>query len=148
MGFLHGHLSDDSLRADVQNFLTKHAREYVHGLTIQIVKGHFKKAHAIFETPIPRELVHKLNRLPFIEGGKARTICVDDGHGSPGQRCPKFIAGYCRGQNLRFTHPCWCSHPSRPTERARYQVTPISLESAKGVELSEKFMASGSFHNG
>jgi len=77
-----------------------------------------------------------------------RTICVDDGHGSPGQKCPKFIAGYCRGQNLRFTHPCWCDHPPRPTERAHFELTSISLDSAKGVELSDRFMASGSFHNG
>jgi len=148
MGFLHGHLSDESLEADVRQFLTKHAPEYMGGLTVQIVKGHFKKAHAILKTPISRELVHKLNRLPFIEDGKARTICVEDAHGSPGQKCPKFIAGYCRGQNLRFTHPCWCDHHSRPTERARFELTPIPLDSAKGVELSDKFMASAPFHNG
>jgi hypothetical protein len=148
MGFLHGHLSDEVLEADVRRFLKQYAPEYMNGLRVQIVKGHFKKAHAILQSPIPRELVHKLNSLPFVENGTSRTICVDDGHGSPLQQCPKFIAGYCRGQNLRFTHPCWCSHHSRPTERARYQLTPISLDSAKGVELSEKFMASGSFHNG
>lgn len=118
------------------------------GLKIQIVKGHFKKAHATLEVPIPRELVHKLNRLTFVENGAPRTICVDDGHGSPGQKCPKFIAGYCRGQNLRFTHPCWCDHPPQPTQRARFELTPISLDSAKGVELCEKFMASAPFHNG
>merc|ERR1712050_364714 len=117
-------------------------------MKVQIVKGHFKKAHAILQTPVPREVVHRLNQLPFMESGKARTICVDDGHGSPEQACPKFIAGYCRGQNLRFTHPCWCSHPSRPTERAQYNLTSISLNSAKGVELSERFLASGCFHNG
>merc|ERR1711871_647642 len=148
MGFLHGHLSDESLEADVRQFLTKHAPAYVEGLTIQIVKGHFKKAHAILQTPMPRELVHKLNRLPFIENCTSRTICVEDGHGSPGQKCPKFIAGYCRGQNLRFTHPCWCDHQSRPTERARFELTPIPLNSAKGVELSDKFMASAPFHTG
>jgi len=148
MGFLQGHLSDESLEVDVRRFLTQYALDYVDGMKVQIVKGHFKKAHAILETPIPRELVHKLNHLPFVENGKARTICVDDGHGSPGQQCPKFIAGYCRGQNLRFTHPCWCSHPSRTTEWAQYQTTPISLGSAEGVELSEKFLASGRFHNG
>merc|ERR1711907_234000 len=107
-----------------------------------------KKAHAILQTPMPRDLVHKLNSAPFVEDGISRTICVDDGHGSPEQKCPKFIAGYCRGQNLRFTHPCWCSHPARPTERARYELTPIPLDSTKGVELQDKFMGSAPFHNG
>jgi len=148
MGFLHGHLSDEKLEADVRNFLMQHAPDYVSGLVVQIVKGHFKKAHAILQTPIPRALVHKLNRMPFVEDGKTRTICVDDGHGSPGQSCPKFIAGYCRGQNLRFTHPCWCDHKARPTERARFEFSTIPLASAKGVELAEKFMASAPFHNG
>jgi len=148
IGFLHGHLSDETLEADVRQFLTKHARNYVAGLKIQIVKGHFKKAHAILAVPIPRDVVHQLNTLPFVEDGKVRTICVDDGHGSAGQKCPKFIAGYCRGQTLRFTHPCWCAHPARPTERARYELSHIPLESAKAVELMDKFMASGSFHDG
>lgn len=148
MGFLHGHISDAQLESDVKYFLAKHAPDYMDGLTIQIVKGHFKKAHAILGIPMPRELVHKLNRLPFVEDGKRRTICVEDGHGSPGQKCPKFIAGYCRGQNLRFTHPCWCDHIARPTEKAQVKLTPIILDSAKGVELIDKFMASGPFHNG
>merc|ERR1711881_593620 len=148
MGFLHAHFGDDALRDDVHKFLRTHASKYLQGVKIQIVKGHFKKAHAILKTPIPREVVHKLNRAEFVENGEPRTICVDDGHGSPGQNCPKFIAGYCRGQNLRFTHPCWCRHPQRPTENARFQLTPISLDSAKGVELQDKFMASGPFHNG
>merc|ERR1712226_1268503 len=148
MGFLHAHLSDESLEADIRRFLTKYAADYTIGLKIQIVKGHFKKAHAILERPIPRELVHRLNKCPFVEGGQTRTICVDDGHGSPGQKCPKFIAGYCRGQNLRFTHPCWCSHPTRSTEQARFERSPIGLDSAKGVELSDKFMASAPFHSG
>jgi hypothetical protein len=148
IGFLHGHISDETLEQDVRNFLTRHARDYMDGVTIQIVKGHFKKAHAILQTPMPRELVHKLNRLEFVEDGKRRTVCVEDAHGSPGQKCPKFIAGYCRGQNLRFTHPCWCDHPARPTEKARYELTPIALDSAKGVELHDKFMGSAPFHNG
>lgn len=148
MGFLHAHISDETLEVDVRHFLTKNASDYVGGMSVQIVKGHFKKAHAILQKPIPRDLVHRLNRLPFVEHGNARTICVEDAHGSPGQKCPKFIAGYCRGQNLRFTQPCWCSHPPRPTERATYKLTSVPLESAKGVEILEKFMASGTFHNG
>merc|ERR1711920_113956 len=49
---------------------------------------------------------------------------------------------------MGFTHPCWCSHPVRSTEQARYELAPIALDSAKGVELSDKFMASAPFHTG
>jgi len=148
MGFLHAHFSDESLRQDVANFLQKNAPAITTGAKIQIVKGHYKKAHAILKTPIPRALVHKLNTAPFIENGVPRTICVEDAHGSPGQRCPRFIAGYCRGQNLRFTHPCFCSHEKRATDRARYTLESIELGGAKGTEIVDKFMASAPFHNG
>jgi len=148
MGFLHLHFSDEQLEKDIRAFFKTHARPYCTGLKVQIVSAHFKKAHIILERPVPREVVHKLNSAMFVENGTSRTICVDDGHGSPGQRCPKFIAGYCRGQNLRFTHPCWCKHEMRPTEMARFSMSRIELDSAKGVELCEKFMASAPFHNG
>merc|ERR1712050_789943 len=115
---------------------------------IQIVKGHFKKAHAILQTPIPRALVHQLNSAPFNERGTRRTICVEDAHGSPGQECPRFIAGFCRGQNLRFTHPCFCSHPKRATDGARFSLEPIDMDGAKWAEISDKFMSSAPFHNG
>merc|ERR1712007_147386 len=92
---------------------------------------------------------HKLNTLPFYENGKQRTVCVEDGHGSPNNpNCPRCIAGYCRGQNLRYTHPCWNQHPPKPTLNARPTLTPIRLDSAMGVELTDKFMASAPFHNG
>merc|ERR1712190_344723 len=148
MGFLHAHFSDDDLRQDVRKFLETNAAGYMQGAKIQIVKGHFKKAHAILQTPIPRALVHRLNSAPFNERGTRRTICVEDGHGSPGQPCPRFIAGYCRGQNLRFTHPCFCSHPERPTARAGYTLEPIDMSGAKGMEICDKFMASAPFHTG
>jgi len=148
IGFLHAHLSDSVLERDVRAFLREHAPVHMAGLKIQIVKGKFKKAHAILTVPMQRELVHKLNRLPFVENGKARTICVDDAHGSPEQKCPKFIAGYCRGQNLRFTHPCWCSHQERRTKAAWYSKKCVSLESAKGNEIASKFMTSAPFHDG
>mmetsp|Transcript_75751 Transcript_75751/g.118393 ORF Transcript_75751/g.118393 Transcript_75751/m.118393 type:complete len:769 (+) Transcript_75751:3-2309(+) len=149
MGFLHAHLSDESLETDVRRFLSKYAKDYVtKGMKIQIVKGHFKKAHAILEIPIPRAIVHKLNKEIFVENGNNRTICVEDGHGSPGQQCPRYIAGYCRGQNLRYTHPCWCDHPSPPTNTARYTLTHIDLAGAKATELLDKFYASAPFHNG
>merc|ERR1711879_397418 len=95
-----------------------------------------------------RALVHNLNSAPFNERGTRRTICVEDAHGSPGQSCPRYIAGYCRGQNLRFTHPCFCSHPERPTARARYTLEPIDMSGAKGMEICDKFMASAPFHTG
>jgi hypothetical protein len=148
MGFLHAHFSDDSLREDVRKFLQTHAAQYMYGAKIQIVKGHYKKAHAILKTPIPRALVHKLNSAPFIEQGSRRTICVEDAHGSPGQKCPRYIAGNCRGQNLRHTYPCFCSHPPRATEQARFTLEPIDFNGAKGVEIRDKFMASAPFHTG
>jgi len=148
IGFLHAHLSDESLRSDVEKFLQKHAGAYMAGSKIQIAKGHYKKAHVILKIPMPRDLVHKLNRVPFLENGMQRTVCVEDAHGSPGQKCPRFIAGYCRGQNLRFTHPCFCSHEVRATQRATYTLEPIDPTGAKYAEISDKFMASAPFHTG
>lgn len=148
IGFLHAHFSDEQLEADVRRFLQTHARDHTAGLKVQVVKGNFKKAHAILSVPMPRELVHRLNKLPFYEGGLERMVCVEDAHGSPEQKCPKWIAGYCRGQNLRFTYPCWCSHPERETERAQYYLEDIPISSAKGNEIIDKFMKSGGFHDG
>lgn len=150
MGFFHGNFSDKTLAKDVQSFFERYAPGHIDGMVIQIVKGHYKKAHVVLQRHIPRELVHSLNRKQFVEGGKARVVgvCIDDAHGSPEQRCPKFIAGYCRGQNLRFTQPCWCKHEARPTARASYHLSSIELESAKGSEIVSKFEASGPFHNG
>merc|ERR1712137_622109 len=148
IGFLHLHLSDESLQKDVRSFLETHAKQYTVGMKIQIVAAHFKKAHAVLQVPMPKAVVHKLNNLAFIEDGKQRTICVDDGHGSPGNQCPRSIAGYCRGRNLRYTHPCWNDHRPRMTERARYSLVELDLSGAKAVELMDKFMASAPFHNG
>lgn len=150
IGYLHAHLHDEWLAEDVRKFITTHAPDYIDGMKVQIVKGKFKKAHAVLAIPMPREIVHRLNKLPFIENGKKRTVCVEDAHGSPEQSCPKWIAGYCRGQNLRYTHPCWCSHPQRETERAHYTLDEISLSSAKGNEIVSKFLASAEygFHDG
>jgi len=49
---------------------------------------------------------------------------------------------------LRHTHPCFCSHPPRATERARFTLEPLDLDGAKGVEIRDKFMASAPFHTG
>jgi len=149
IGYLHAHFSDEQLEQDVRNFLQAHAASHMEGLKVQVVKGTFKKAHAVLRVPMPRDLVHQLNRLPFVEGGALqRTVCVEDAHGSPEQMCPKRIAGYCRGQNLRFTHPCWCSHPERETEGASYELEKIDLQSAKANEILGKFMMSAPFHDG
>jgi len=148
LGLLRPHHPDEQLEADVRAFLSRHAPRHMEGLRVQIVRGTFKKAHAVLAVPMPRELVHRLNRLPFLEAGKERTVCVDDAHGSPGQRCPKWIAKYCRGQNLRHTHPCWCRHPRRETEGARFKLEGVDLCSAKGNEILGRFMASAPFHDG
>jgi len=148
IGFLHAHISDKRLANDVRNFLCAHAPDHAEGIRVQIVRGMFKKAHAVLVRPMPRELVRRLNVLPFFEDGTERRVCVEDSHGSPEQKCPKWIAGYCRGQNLRFTHPCWCHHPRRETEGARYHLEDVSLQSAKGNEIASKFVASAPFHDG
>lgn len=150
MGFLHVHHSDEQLERDVRAFLAAHGREYCsgRGLRVHIAKGTFKKAHVHFPRQMPRELVHQLNKLPFVEGGHERTICVEDGHGSPEQKCPRWIASYCRGQNLRYTHACHCWHPQRPTDRARFQLVPVDLNGAKGNEIITKFQRSAPFHDG
>ncbi|CAE7291038.1 unnamed protein product, partial [Symbiodinium sp. CCMP2456] len=148
IGFLHAHISDDQLYDDTMAFLQSHAPAYTEGVKVQIVRGKFKKAHAVLKKEMPRELVHRLNRLPFMEDGQQRTICVEDGHGSPEQDCPKYIAKYCRGQNLRFTNPCWCKHPGRETDSARFSLEYVDLCSAKGNEIQSRFMASAPFQNG
>lgn len=148
MGFLHATHSDDSLQEDVKKFFENHAKEYTAGIKVHIASGKYKKAHVTLPKAMPRDLVHALNKLPFVEGGQTRTITVDDAHGSPSQACPRWIAGYCRGRNLRFTHSCWCSHKARPTEKAKYKLVNVSLASAKGVEIVDKFMSSSPFHDG
>jgi len=86
--------------------------------------------------------------LPFVEAGVKRTITVDDAHGSPGQKCRRSVAEYCRGRNLRFVDPCWCDHSSVATASASYTLTAIDLGSARGDEIISKFMSSAPFHNG
>ena len=82
--------------------------------------------------------MHKLNTFPFNENGVEHPICVEDMEGSPEQKCPKWIADYCRGQNLRYTHPCWCWHPRQVTDSARYTLEAVDLEGAKGNEIVDK----------
>jgi len=149
MGFLHAHLSDESLERDVRTFLRTHASAYCgKGFRLQIVRGKYKKAHVQLPCEMPRAVVHGLNKADFIEDGKTRTICVEDAHGSPEQKCPRWIAKYCRGQNLRFTHPCFCSHERKPTDDASFELVRVDLSSAKGNEIVSKFERSAPFHDG
>lgn len=148
MGYLHANVADGQLEEDVRAFFARHAASFARCLRVHIASGKYKKAHVQLGAEMPRELVHRLNKAPFVEAGKERLICVDDAHGSPEQRCPRWIAGYCRGRNLRYTHSCWCSHQARPTEQARYRLVEVDLWGAKGTEITEKFMQSAPFHDG
>merc|ERR1712176_1668070 len=148
MGLLPAHIPDDTVREDVLAFLLRFAPDYSVGAKIQIACTHFKKAHVFLQKPMPRDVVHRLNHETLRTGGQAMKVCVDDFHGSPEQKCPKWIAGYCRGQNPRFTQPCWCRHEERPTEHAKFSLKTIPLDGAKGDEIVTKFMASAPFHNG
>merc|ERR1712151_1091879 len=130
-------------------FLCRFAPDCSAGAKIQIACTHFKKAHIFLQKPMPRDVVHRLNQETLRTGGQAMKVCVDDYHGSPEQKCPKWIAGYCRGQNLRFTQPCWCQHEPRKTQHAKYSLKLLPLDGAKGDEIVSKFMASAyHFYNG
>merc|ERR1712048_583743 len=145
IGFLHMHVPDAKLKENVLGFLRKHAAAWVKTTPkIQMASTHFKKAHVFLDksNPLTREQVYSLNKADFIEGGTPRTVCVEDMNGSRGNPCRRFVAGYCRGQNLRFTRPCWCKHPQRETHNARYSLKPIDLNGAKGEEIISKFKAS------
>jgi hypothetical protein len=76
------------------------AGEALVGVRVQIVRGKFTQAKVRLARPMSREQVLALNRSdlaePFEEAGVVRQITVDDAHGSPGQRCPRTIANFCR----------------------------------------------------
>jgi len=148
MGYLHANVEDRQLEADIRAFFATHAPKFAPGLRVHIASGKYKKAHVQLQEAIPKDLVHRLNRLPILEAGTERRICVDDAHGSPEQECPRWIAGFCRGRNLRFTHSCWCKHKDRPTEKAIYRLVEVDLWGAKGTEIMDKFMQSTPFHDG
>jgi len=147
MGLMSPHISEEELKRAVQAFLSKNASAYPID-KLQILRTHFSKAHVFLKREMPRAVVKSLNEQPFKVDNTTTRLCVDSFFGSPEQKCPKWIAGYCRGQNLRFTSPCWCKHETRPTEGAKYTLTSIPLDGAKGDEIKSKFMASAPFHNG
>jgi len=148
MGFLHANVDDDRLEADVKRFFEVHAPDYAKNIRVHIASGKYKKAHVEMRCTIPKDVVHELNKRTFVENGVERFITVDDAHGSPSMRCPRWIARYCRGRNLRFTHSCWCKHEALPTANAKYYLQEIDQWSAKGTEIWEKFMQSAPFHDG
>lgn len=146
LGFLQPHFSDKQLAADVHRFLAKHAA--VPCPDVRIVRGKFTQAKVSLSIPMKREAVRALNSQTFVECGVEQTVTVDDAHGSPHQRCPRSIAGYCRGRNLRFIDPCWCMHDGIPTKDATFSKTKLDLQSAKGDEISTAFLRSAPFHDG
>lgn len=149
IGYLHPQHSDQQLEDALTQFLEVHLpAEYAGKWQLGIVRGKYTQAKVLLQAPLACELVRKLNELPFVEAGLKRTITVDDAHGSPGQRCPRQVAQFCRGRNLRFVDPCWCDHLASPTASALFTLTPIDLGSARGDEIVSKFMTSAPFHNG
>jgi len=146
LGFLHGHFSDEQLAADVRAFLAQHCPS-AQLAEVRIVRGKFTQAKVALVQPLSREQVHGLNSTPFLECGVGRTLTVDDAHGSPDQRCPRSIARYCRGRNLRFIDPCWCSHDALPTSDAHFTLEPLAV-GAKADEIESAFLQSAPFHDG
>jgi len=147
MGLMSPHISEEDLKKAVRSFLGTYASSYPIA-KLQILQTHFSKAHVFLQNEMPVDVVRKLNVQPFSVDNTSTRLCVDSFYGSPEQECPKWIAGYCRGQNLRFTSPCWCRHKQRTTEGAKYTLTSIPVNGAKGDEITSKFMASAPFHNG
>mmetsp|Transcript_73827 Transcript_73827/g.213624 ORF Transcript_73827/g.213624 Transcript_73827/m.213624 type:complete len:387 (+) Transcript_73827:1169-2329(+) len=147
LGYLHEHFADEQLAGDVRRFLEQHLPG-AKGAAVRIVRGKFTQAKVKLASEATRAEVLALNDRPFVECGVSRSVTVDDAHGSQGQQCPRSIAGYCRGRNLRFVDPCWCEHRALPTASATYRLEEIDLGSAKGDEICSAFMKSEPFHDG
>lgn len=96
MGLMSPHIPEDELKEAVRSFLKRYAPAYPIQ-KLQIVRTHFSKAHVFLEREIPRDVVRQLNDKPFVADGTATRLCIDSFFGSPEQKCPKWIAGYCRG---------------------------------------------------
>jgi len=141
MGLVSPHIPEEELKKAVRAFMKKQAAAYPIR-KLQVLCTHYSKAHIFLEEEMPLSVVKQLNRVPLLVGGASTSVCFDDYYGSPAQKCPKTIAGYCRGHNLRFTQPCWCQHEPRKTECAKYSLKPLPLDGAKGDEIVSKFMAS------
>jgi len=147
IGYLQPCYSDYQLESDVHQFMKHHVRS-AQDARVRIVRGKFTQAKVMLQHQVLRDDVHALCTKTFVECGRERFITVDDAHGSPEQQCPRSMARYCRGQNLRFVDPCWCSHGALPTQNARFTMQAIDLGSAKGDEICGGFLQSAPFHDG
>lgn len=147
IGLMPKHVPEETLKRAVSSLLKTHAPTYPFE-KIQIVSTHFSKAHVHLQRPMPKSVVLSLNTKDMHIGDEIIRVCVDNYHGGPAQQCPKTIAGFCRGRNLRFTCPCWCQHNQPSTAHARFSLQQIDLDGAKGDEIVSRFMASSPFHNG
>lgn len=143
IGYLQPGWSDAQLHGAVHDFLKRNLPSILaKGIEVQVVRGKFTQAKARLARPVTRQEVLQLNEAPFQEEDRQRTLTVDDAHGSPGQKCMRSIARYCRGRNLRFVDPCNCSHGPLPTEGAAWELQPLALGGAKADEITSKFQAS------
>jgi len=140
VGYLQPSESDESLGLAVTHFLQHNLPDIpVAAIKVQVVRGKFTQAKVRLAQTLTREQVLQLNDAPFDECGQQRTLTVDDLHGSPGQKCLRSVARYCRGQNLRFVNPCNCDHAASPTEGALWDLSSLDLRSAKADEILLKF---------
>jgi len=143
IGYLQPGWSDADLHRAVHDFLRRNLPGAPPAdIQVQVVRGKFTQAKARLARPVARQEVLRLNEAPFQEDGRQRTLTVDDAHGSPGQKCARSIARYCRGRNLRFVDPCNCSHGPLPTDGAVWELQPLTLGGAKADEITGKFLAS------
>jgi len=148
IGLFQNRFSDCQIESDIRTFLHQHVPE-IEVKKVQLSRFKFTFAYVFLGNSIAKATVHKLNQCPFMEMDVERLVCVDDAHGSPTQLCEYGKnTGYCRGQNLRFSMPCWCRHPPRLTETARFTREQLDRDSAKYNELVGRFMESAPFHNG
>jgi len=145
IGYLRPELDDRQLESDVSSFLDANGCIYA---KLQIVRGKFTQAKVRLSHSLSQEHVRLMCSRVFVEADKERRVTVDDAHGSAEQRCPRSIAHYCRGKNLRFVDPCWCTHQNSPTVLASYKLSQLERGTAKWDELASKFLTSAPFHDG
>jgi len=140
IGYLQPSESDKSLRLAVTRLVQQNLPDIsVTAIKVQVVRGKFTQAKVRLAQTVTREQVLQLNEAPFYECGRQRTVTVDDARGSPGQKCFRSTARYCRGHNMRFVNPCNCDHSASPTEGALWDLKSLDLSSAKADEIMLKF---------
>eukprot|EP01006_Ploeotia_vitrea_P008852 TRINITY_DN21043_c0_g1_i1.p1 TRINITY_DN21043_c0_g1~~TRINITY_DN21043_c0_g1_i1.p1 ORF type:complete len:701 (-),score=69.49 TRINITY_DN21043_c0_g1_i1:7-2073(-) len=151
MGYLMPSLTDELLKADVEQFLHDCKIEKI---TVQH-ESLRRAAWVDFEEPITLEKVKELNEVRTYHGNWK--ICVEDVQpDSPffkNEVCPRMKGRgkYCRAENLKFVKPgCWFQHPPiwKGTRFAEYHLEDVDLASAKGMEVVEEFMSTAPFDGG